>query len=157
MSHQDAGDNARQWLDQHQSQARPYSAAAAKVIRDLLAEITRLKGEVEKATSIRKRLESELARCYVETGADPDSNSDSILATHALDEVRRLRKDHDAAEAKLAQAEASLTALRKLAGEFVAVIDKRHYGRMPDEVQVARDALKAGLDQLLAPPEQSTT
>ena len=54
-----------------------------------------------------KQLEGELALCYVETGADPDSNSDSILATHALDEVRRLRKDHDAAEDRVRELEAT--------------------------------------------------
>lgn len=67
------------------------------------SEITRLQGEVDKATDAW------------------DAASDRAL--EAAGTIRELT-------AQLAKAEATLT----LAREFVAVINKRHYGRMPDEV-----------------------
>lgn len=41
-----------------------------------------------------------LAECYRLSGADPDGNEDWRLARHAVEEVRRLRADHDAYEAR---------------------------------------------------------
>lgn len=45
-----------------------------------------------------EKLEASLAECYRLTGADPDGDSDSMLAQHAVEEVRRLRGESDRAE-----------------------------------------------------------
>lgn len=42
-----------------------------------------------------------LAQCYRLTGADPDGDEDWRLAPHAVEEVKRLRAEHDALEAEL--------------------------------------------------------
>lgn len=39
-----------------------------------------------------------LAECYRLSGADPDGNEDWRLAPHAVEEVRRLRKEYDELE-----------------------------------------------------------
>ena len=52
-----------------------------------------------------------LAECYRLTGADPDGNSDARLAPYAVDEVRRLRHDHDALAQEHARLRAALKAL----------------------------------------------
>lgn len=44
------------------------------------------------------RLEHDLAECYKLTGADPDGNEDWRLATHAVEEVRRMREELDMAD-----------------------------------------------------------
>lgn len=36
-----------------------------------------------------------LAQCYRLSGADPDGDSDSMLAKFAVEEVGRLRREHD--------------------------------------------------------------
>ena len=41
--------------------------------------------------------DAQLAECYRLSGADPDGNEDWRLASFAVQEVRRLRKDYDAA------------------------------------------------------------
>lgn len=43
------------------------------------------------------RLEHDLAECYKISGADPDGNEDWRLAQRAVDAVRELRSDYDAA------------------------------------------------------------
>lgn len=51
----------------------------------------------------RDRSVEHLAECYRLTGADSDGDSDSMLAAEAVEEVARMRKELDQAEAKLAQ------------------------------------------------------
>jgi prefoldin subunit 5 len=41
------------------------------------------------------RLTQELAACYELTGADPDGNQPAMLAPYAVQEVQRLRDEHD--------------------------------------------------------------
>lgn len=43
-----------------------------------------------------ERLEADLAECFRLSGADPDCNEDWRLAHYAVEEVRRLREEHDA-------------------------------------------------------------
>jgi len=50
------------------------------------------------ATGSQPIAEAALAECYRITGADPDGASDTMLATFATTEVRRLRLDHDGLE-----------------------------------------------------------
>lgn len=75
---------------------------SSDVIRGLLARLAAV--EQEKA-----QLQKELAECYRLTGADPDGNEDWILAGHAVEEVRRLRDEHDAIEDQLDLAEVKLS------------------------------------------------
>jgi hypothetical protein len=57
---------------------------------DLRAELDQLRQQVEK-------LEHDLAECYRLTGSDPDGDSDSMLAKHAVGAVRELREEADKA------------------------------------------------------------
>lgn len=53
------------------------------------------------AASSKPISEVALAECYRLTGADPNGASDTVLATFATAEVRRLRFDHDALEGEV--------------------------------------------------------
>lgn len=54
-----------------------------------------------------------LAECYRLTGADPDGNEDWRLADAAVEEVRRLRAEHDTAEARVSALEQERDRLRE--------------------------------------------
>lgn len=48
---------------------------------------------------------SNLAQCYLLTGADPDGNEDWRLAPYAVSEVARLRAEHDDLEQRITELE----------------------------------------------------
>lgn len=57
-----------------------------------------LRGRLEVGPGIEQALRdatAQLAECYRLTGADPDGDSDSMLAKFAVEEVRRLREKFD--------------------------------------------------------------
>jgi chromosome segregation ATPase len=67
----------------------------------------------------REALIRDLAECFRLSGADPDGNEDWRLARGAVDAVRELRKDYDAAcgfEAERDEARAELTDVRAVLG-----------------------------------------
>jgi hypothetical protein len=63
---------------------------------------------IEALARLTKELQADLAQCYRLTGADPDGDSDAMLATNAVEEVRCMREDWDRAEAELVEAKAEL-------------------------------------------------
>lgn len=67
---------------------------------------------VEKYSAEIDRLNGLLAAIFRETGADPDGNEDWRLATYALDEVQRLRRESDEADDRIVQLERAIYAHR---------------------------------------------
>lgn len=55
----------------------------------------------EKAEAEAAKLTAELGKCYRLSGADPDGDSDQMLAPYAVQEVKRLRSEFDAVSDQL--------------------------------------------------------
>jgi hypothetical protein len=77
-----------------------------------------------------KWMRDALGECYQLTGADPDGNENWRLAPHAIDEVRRLRADHD-------NTEAALTALRQRHAADVEAAFRAGYSAGGDDMSAA--------------------
>jgi hypothetical protein len=98
-----------------------------------------------------------LAECYRLSGADPDGDEDWRLARHAVDEVRRLRKECDDADdenmrlrEQLATSAKAIEVLDKLAKdalkENIATLDKLEAAE--SRVRELEERLGAGIDYL---------
>lgn len=85
-----AGDEV-QW-DAEASRERLQGYAA-----DVSADHARLQRERDQLDQQVRGLEGRLAECYRLTGSDPDGDSDSMLAQHAVQAVRELREEADKA------------------------------------------------------------
>lgn len=59
-----------------------------------------------------REAEDRLGECYRLTGADPDGDESWRLAPHAVEEVRRLREEHDTAQRELSAERIEVAHLR---------------------------------------------
>ena len=83
----------------------------------------------------------DLVECYKLTGADPDDNSDAVLAPYAVDEVQRFRREHDALATEHARLRAALEIIVECKARFS--LDPLEHARTA--VQYCRDHARAAL------------
>lgn len=107
------------------------------------------------------RLRSELAECYRITGADPDGDDDAMLATKAVDAVKRLRAsaDHEGEKSEeweqcYRALEAEIVRLRAIEAEAKTYLANMDYCFTAENLTVEdeghRDASESRLRALLA-------
>jgi DNA repair exonuclease SbcCD ATPase subunit len=89
-----------QWVE-YKDHAKAIEAKDAEIVH-VAGNANTLNERLNEAERTVAKLQGMLAECYRLTGADADGNEDWRLAQRAMDEVRRLRRESDAAEARIA-------------------------------------------------------
>jgi hypothetical protein len=115
------------------NECRPNRHMAARELAKSQAVINKLADRISELEAHLNAAIHNLAECYRLTGANPDGNEDWRLAEDAVAEVQRLRKNNDAADARLQRLTDGLIALRL----------KNAYTTLPDAIVQQFDALLA--------------
>lgn len=87
---------------------RPLATGFEMMLKSQRATTDAVLARAEKELPDRCDLIARLAECYRWSGADPDGNEDWRLAEHAVEEVKRLREESDAENARLDAENAAL-------------------------------------------------